>query len=609
MDNALRPIRPASVGLTKSRAKSRTLTCPKNKLSVIGLLLHACRPGFLCGVKKKGLPLATGIQTGMRPGSSNRRSSRFARISKFIAPYKNLIFLLLCVTAILWLHLGASPWERALGLAHGDLVTTPKTNFLVFDHLTPSGQETLNRNLFHHTSGDSKIVTVSGYGLWRFGLLMGLAYAFFLCLVQNLKHLRPAALLRSGLKATHQHLVLFSLILGVGAGLLGADNFAVTLFALAYLRAVVVVNKTRPDPSKVAGAIELLDLARALWSGWLIPKLLLTATPISADLSLPFAGLLGGIIASYLFLIGLRTWPGKLLNGQQVRSSCKLSFEMGCWESLAVLSLGVLSFKLGVSYFAGSLAIAGAYGFGRIAQVFLLRRVVFLESCGASGKRESALRIASGVWFLLPTVAGDFFQGHDQTALMIWLAVLSPLVVGGRPWGSSKNVEAHPLEIQPAPPQTPEKETPESLRPVQKSAILFMSLPPELSAQLFAELGPAEVQAVTLEITQLPRISPETRKAVIQEFFDNARGSGNPTRCSSSTKELETQVRNDLGKTADFIRKLHSEEHPNRPKLRVKKQHVCTQCGTRFNHGIGLRKHQKQAGHKGSAIEEFKSCD
>ncbi len=557
--------------------------------------------------------MATGIQTGMRPGSSNRMSStrsRFARISQFIAPYKNLIFLLLSITTILWLHFGASAWERALGLAHGDLVTTPKSNFLVFDHLTPSGQETLNRNLFHHTSGTSKIVTVSGYGLWRFGLLMGLGYAFFFCLIQNLKHFRPGALLRNGLTATRQHLILFCLVLGVGTGLLGANNFAVTLFALAYLRAVVVVNKTSPDPSKVAGAIELLDMARALWSGWLIPKLLLAAAPISAELSLPFAGLFGGVTASFLCLMGLREWPGELLTQKKVRSSCKLSFEMGCWESLVVLSLGVVSFKLGVSIFAGSLAIAGAYGFGRIAQVFLLRRVAFLKPCGPSTRRESVLRIASGVWFLLPAVAGEFFQGHDQTALMVWLAVLSPLVVGGRPWGSTKVVEPHPLQrqLRPTPPQ-PQPQIDEfvkSLRPRQKSAILFMSLPPEVSAQLFAELGPAEVQAVTLEITQLPRISPETRKAVIQEFFDKSRGSGNTPRCSPSAEELETRVLSDLGKAADFIRKQHLEECPNRPKVRLKKQHVCTECGMRFNHGIGLRKHQRQAGHKGRAVEDLK---
>lgn len=37
---------------------------------------------------------------------------------------------------------------------------------------------------------------------------------------------------------------------------------------------------------------------------------------------------------------------------------------------------------------------------------------------------------------------------------------------------------------------------------------------------------------------------------------------------------------------------------------RKKKKHVCAECGEEFNHGIGLRKHQRQTGHKGSEIRE-----
>ena len=36
---------------------------------------------------------------------------------------------------------------------------------------------------------------------------------------------------------------------------------------------------------------------------------------------------------------------------------------------------------------------------------------------------------------------------------------------------------------------------------------------------------------------------------------------------------------------------------------RGKKKHVCS-CGEEFNHGIGLRKHQRQTGHKGSSVVE-----
>ncbi len=64
------------------------------------------------------------------------------------------------------------------------------------------------------------------------------------------------------------------------------------------------------------------------------------------------------------------------------------------------------------------------------------------------------------------------------------------------------------------------------LTPKQKAAVLFMTLPPEMSAQLFNELGPEEVQAITLEITQLPTIAPEVRATVINEFLNSSNMGG-----------------------------------------------------------------------------------
>lgn len=58
-----------------------------------------------------------------------------------------------------------------------------------------------------------------------------------------------------------------------------------------------------------------------------------------------------------------------------------------------------------------------------------------------------------------------------------------------------------------------------NLPPKQKTAILLMSLPPEASAEIFKELGPEEVQSITMEISKLPQISPEIRAQVIQEFL------------------------------------------------------------------------------------------
>ena len=41
------------------------------------------------------------------------------------------------------------------------------------------------------------------------------------------------------------------------------------------------------------------------------------------------------------------------------------------------------------------------------------------------------------------------------------------------------------------------------------------------------------------------------------------------------------------------------EPSPNR---RGKKIHLCLECQEMFNHGIGLRKHQRQTGHSGTSI-------
>ncbi len=55
--------------------------------------------------------------------------------------------------------------------------------------------------------------------------------------------------------------------------------------------------------------------------------------------------------------------------------------------------------------------------------------------------------------------------------------------------------------------------------PRQEAAVLLMSLPPEASAQIFKELGPEEVHAITLEISKLPPIRPEVRQRVIERFL------------------------------------------------------------------------------------------
>jgi len=54
--------------------------------------------------------------------------------------------------------------------------------------------------------------------------------------------------------------------------------------------------------------------------------------------------------------------------------------------------------------------------------------------------------------------------------------------------------------------------------PVARAAVVFMSLPPIVSASLFSELAPEVVQKVTVAITQLPAVRPQERQEILDGF-------------------------------------------------------------------------------------------
>lgn len=57
-----------------------------------------------------------------------------------------------------------------------------------------------------------------------------------------------------------------------------------------------------------------------------------------------------------------------------------------------------------------------------------------------------------------------------------------------------------------------------------EAAVLFMSLPPELSARLFSELGPKSVQGICEQICRLPTVGRSTRARVIRKFLEIEEG-------------------------------------------------------------------------------------
>jgi flagellar motor switch protein FliG len=84
---------------------------------------------------------------------------------------------------------------------------------------------------------------------------------------------------------------------------------------------------------------------------------------------------------------------------------------------------------------------------------------------------------------------------------------------------------------------------------VRKAAILLISMPDNLAAQLLAKLDPKQVEAVSIEIAKLSVISGEEQEQTIQEF-----GNANPNALSGRTGGLEVAknlVEQALGKGAN----------------------------------------------------------
>lgn len=92
------------------------------------------------------------------------------------------------------------------------------------------------------------------------------------------------------------------------------------------------------------------------------------------------------------------------------------------------------------------------------------------------------------------------------------------------------------------------------LPPMQPLAVLLMSLPPEVGAPLFKELGADQVQAITLEISKLPPISPEMRVRVLEEFLHSIGVDG----LGSAIDLLEHRARSEPARLAADLQRFYS---------------------------------------------------
>jgi flagellar motor switch protein FliG len=83
---------------------------------------------------------------------------------------------------------------------------------------------------------------------------------------------------------------------------------------------------------------------------------------------------------------------------------------------------------------------------------------------------------------------------------------------------------------------------------IRKAAVLLMSLPQEQAVQLMAKLGPKQVEAVSIEIAKLGRVTGEEHTQVINEFAE-----ANPGALGGESGGLDvakTLVERALGKNA-----------------------------------------------------------
>jgi flagellar motor switch protein FliG len=83
---------------------------------------------------------------------------------------------------------------------------------------------------------------------------------------------------------------------------------------------------------------------------------------------------------------------------------------------------------------------------------------------------------------------------------------------------------------------------------LRKAAVLVMGLPEEQAAQILSKLTPKQVEAVSIEIAKIGRVSTEEQDAVINEFADS-----NPAAMGSNVGGLDlakSLVEKALGKNA-----------------------------------------------------------
>lgn len=456
--------------------------------------------------------------------SARRSSSQSAGNPKKTPPFLKVILFSLLVISLWFLHNQTQGIERVLGLSHGQFMSTQNHQFYVFDNLDDASAERLTESIKESDWSSVQALNAHGYGVKRIVLLFALCYASVymaskFLLAMSLGPFKPRLP-----KLNRQTWRFGLLLLGGYAKHRGFPDVLPYFFTLLGLLLVLKLGRAEPSAQTVARSLRSLSCLRVFWAGALLHLLFFEAVgpPTPSSLRMALLGLGLTLFVSRLSYPSERwtTFPG---DRETLNEECRFTYRLGSYDFVGLLALIYLAsqFQLGM---ASVVVAMSSYLWGGFTLSLLLRAVLKGRSADPNMSRAaSPMRIAASVWFLVPLPFWEIFVYGGSLAFLIWLCALLPLCLAGRPWGSPFKKDSHRLRDALAGPSRSRVSKLESVYPGVKelsslmsstraAAILFMSLPPELSARLFSELGPEEVQSITLEITQLPTVSPELRQ-------------------------------------------------------------------------------------------------
>ncbi|MFB6356245.1 MAG: flagellar motor switch protein FliG [bacterium] len=104
----------------------------------------------------------------------------------------------------------------------------------------------------------------------------------------------------------------------------------------------------------------------------------------------------------------------------------------------------------------------------------------------------------------------------------------------------------------------------EDLTGMEKTAILLVSLGPDLSAEIFKHLSDKEVEQLSLEIARLEQVEPEVREAVLEEFNEMLKAQEYISQGGMDTAQDILEKAMGSGKAKEMIDRLTSA-HEVRP--------------------------------------------